>query len=79
MEQYAESHGCTYIDFFNLFDEAGFDSTTDFYDEGHLNLNGSMKLANYLGKFISENYNLKDMRTIPNNPWEQALALQNGS
>ena len=72
--EYAEQNGCAYLNLFEKMDEVGLDVKTDFMDEGHLNANGATKVANYLGAYLAENYELTDMRTIENNIWEQALA-----
>ena len=71
MKKYAEEHGCLYVDFYELFDEAGFDSQTDFSDIGHLNVYGAEKVSAYLGKVLKENFSLTDMRRIEGNLWEQ--------
>ena len=70
MKEYAEENGCKYINLFEKMDEMGFDSSTDFQDAGHLNDSGARKVAKYLGKYISENYEVTDMRKIENNLWE---------
>ena len=70
MKQYAEDNGCVYFNMFEYVDEIGFDGKTDFVDKGHLNLNGANKVADFLGKYIVENYNVTDFRTVDNNIWE---------
>ena len=62
--------GIAYIDFFEVKDLAGIDGMTDFQDEGHLNINGSRKIARYLGQYLADHYELTDMRTVEGNPWE---------
>ena len=45
-------------------DEIGIDYNTVTYDQGlHMNLSGAEKCADYLGKFLSETYGLKDLRS----------------
>lgn len=73
LEQYAYEKGCIYIDFFKLIEEVGIDGKTDFQDAGHLNTNGANKLADYLGKYISDNYDLEDKRLLENNIWENGF------
>lgn len=70
MKKYAEEHGCEYFNMFELVDEVGLDGDTDFSDAGHLNDNGAAKVADYLGKYIVDNYEVTDMRTVVNNLWE---------
>lgn len=48
----------------------GIDGNTDFIDPDHLNDSGAKKVANYLGKFISDNYDITDMRLLEKNIWE---------
>lgn len=73
MEKYAKENGAVFIDFFKKIKEVGIDAETDFYDNGHLNMDGANKISDYLGRYISENYNVTDMRKIDNNLWEQRL------
>ena len=58
---------------FEKIDEIGINPNTDFYDKGHLNDTGTIKVSNYLGKYIVEQYNLTDMRKIKNNIWQKNL------
>lgn len=71
IKNYAAQNGCAYINFFELYDEVGFDGSKDFIDGGHVNEKGAQKIANYLGKYISENYSVTDFRKVKNNIWEQ--------
>lgn len=62
--EYASKYDLDYINFLNLVDEIGIDYNTDTYDQGlHMNLSGAEKCADYLGKFLSETYGLKDLRS----------------
>ena len=74
MEEYAEENGCVYINFFEKVEEVGLDCNTDFQDKGHLNTSGSRKIANYLGKFIVDHYDVTDMRNIEGNLWDKNCA-----
>ncbi len=38
----------------------GIDLETDFYNEGHTNIHGSIKFTNYLSRWIAEHYGLKN-------------------
>lgn len=71
MKEYAEENGAVYLDFYDLADEAGLDGTTDFSDAEHLNRSGAGKIARYLAKYIKENYEVTDFRTIEGNLWER--------
>jgi hypothetical protein len=63
IEEYANKHELTYINFLELIDEVGIDFENDTYDAGlHLNVSGAEKLSDYFGKVLSETYGLKDGR-----------------
>lgn len=46
-------------------EEVGLDMTTDYYDNKHTNIHGSLKYTHYLGKYLSENYDFEDKRENP--------------
>ena len=71
MQEYSEAHDCIYVDFFELFDEVGFDPEKDFSDGGHLNVYGAEKVSDYLGKVLVENFDLTDMREVEGNLWQK--------
>lgn len=58
-KQYAEENGCAYINLFEKVDECGINQETDFKDKGHLNSNGAKKVAEYMGQYIMDNYDLE--------------------
>lgn len=70
MQQYADEHGCAYINMFEHMADAGISEETDFCDPHHLNISGATKMANYLGGYLKEHYDLTDWRTVPGNMWE---------
>ena len=44
----------------------GIDMKQDTYDSGvHLNIFGAEKVSVFFGKYLMENYNLTDYRTVP--------------
>ena len=56
-----------YYNFKLITDDIGINYNTDTYDGGlHLNLNGAIKLTNYFGQILKDNYNLKDYREEKN-------------
>lgn len=73
MEKYEIGHNCKYLNLFQYIDDIGLNVTTDFRDGGHLNDSGSIKVADFLGEYIINNYDVTDMRTVKNNMWEQNL------
>lgn len=66
IDDYAAQYQLPYINYLELVDEIGIDYSTDTYDGGlHMNLYGAEKCADYLGKFLKENFELADMRQDP--------------
>lgn len=58
MEDYAVENNCIYLNLFVNLEETGIDGSTDFQDAGHLNSSGASKLADYIGKYIYDNYDI---------------------
>ncbi len=58
VNKYAAENDWEYINFFEKIDELGIDCKADFSDPEHLNQIGAAKVSDYLGKYISENYEL---------------------
>lgn len=71
MAEYAAKKGIPYINIFDCIEEVGIDPETDFKDKGHLNTKGAVKVGRYLGRYISEHYDLTDMRQVEGNQWAQ--------
>lgn len=79
LEQYSIENGCVYLDLFTKIDEMRMDLDTDFYDSGHLNNNGAIKVADYLGNYLKKNYELEDKRKIQNNIWMNKSGNRTGN
>ncbi len=63
MEEYAEQHGVSYINFLELTEEMGIDFNTDTYDSGlHLNLYGAEKMSHWFGQWLTEHTAVEDRR-----------------
>ena len=61
IEEFAEERDLTFINFLDLVDEIGIDYNTDTYDAGlHMNLSGAEKLSKYLGKVLTEEFEVPD-------------------
>jgi len=71
MEEYCNSVGCKYFNSFDYLDEIGIDGSTDFADDGHLNTSGAKKIANFIGKYLIENYEFEDQRENIDSFWYQ--------
>lgn len=60
---FAEKNDVEYINYIPLQEEIGLDMTVDTYDAGlHLNTSGAEKLAEYMGAWLVETYDLSDYR-----------------
>ena len=54
-------------------DEIDLDLKTDYYNERHTNLHGSLKVTDYLARYFIENYGFKDKRGDPAyQNWQEA-------
>lgn len=51
-------YGYDYINFDRQFDAIGLDSHVDFYNYGHLNLNGTIKFTQYFGDILQNEYGI---------------------
>lgn len=69
MKTFAKEHGCKYLNLYEYIEEIGINGETDFADEVHLNDNGAIKVADYLGNFIITHYEVTDMRMVSGNVW----------
>ena len=58
MSTYAEQNGCVFLNTFEYMDEIGIRADSDFQDVGHLNTEGSKKMARFLAEYIIENYDV---------------------
>lgn len=65
MARLAEQYGLKYIDVNEHVEEIGFVHHRDLYDPTHFNLSGAVKFTDWLGKYLSENYEFTDKRTLP--------------
>lgn len=65
MEKYAKDMGLKFVDMNTLDGDYAIDWSSDTRDGGrHLNCDGAEKVSAYLGKYISENFKLKDKRDV---------------
>lgn len=58
----ADENGVEYIDFSSSYQDFGLDYSSDMADEFHLNSSGSTKFSSYLGKCLTDRYELTDRR-----------------
>lgn len=57
-----ESRGMNFLDLRKYADEMGMDYKVDYYNERHTNLHGSIKVTDYLARYLVENHGFKDKR-----------------
>ena len=63
LEEYAREKDLPYVDLNMKFRDIGIDWKQDSYDRGdHLNISGARKVTAYMGKYLSDNYDLPDRR-----------------
>jgi len=61
--RYAEEHGLAYVNLLDHVEEIGIDWNTDTYDGGlHLNVYGAEKAAKWFGAWLTERFDLADLR-----------------
>lgn len=57
-----EERGFDVLDLRKCTDEIGLDFSTDFYNEKHTNIHGSLKVTDYISRYLIENYGFEDKR-----------------
>lgn len=69
IERIAAESGVVFLNYLKTYDLEGIDVTTDFYDSGHFNSVGIAKYSSIIGKYLSENYDLRDCRYVEGHIW----------
>lgn len=64
LKQMITDAGFDYLDGNEFFDEIGMNGKTDYYNQGHVNIKGATKFTSFLGKYITENYDIGKSDTI---------------
>lgn len=66
VKEYANRHNVHFINLNEKYDELEFDFSQDMQDDehqgSHMNAYGAAKVTDYMGKYLSENFNLEDHR-----------------
>jgi len=57
-----KKRGMKYITLNDKMDEIGLDTSTDYYNKDHTNIHGSIKVTEYLSKYLAKTYKLEDKR-----------------
>lgn len=58
IEDYMKENGMDYLNCNKHYDQLGLDYSTDFYNAKHVNVLGATKVTDFLGKYITENYDI---------------------
>lgn len=61
-EEWCRDNGVGYVNLFDYLEDMDFDYSTDMQDVSHVNILGALKVTDFLGKYISENYSITDYR-----------------
>jgi len=64
MEGFANEMGIVYLDLDReeIRNQLNLDTSVDYYDQGHMNLSGSIKLSRWFGEYLDNTYDLPDHR-----------------
>lgn len=60
-----QSYGFPVLDLMDKVDEIGLDLTKDYYNRKHTNIHGSIKVTDYISRYLVENYSFEDKRNMP--------------
>lgn len=71
VEKLAQDNQLTYLDINMLIDKVGFDKKMDMGDGVHFNVEGSRKWTDYIGKYISEKYDINNRKYDKNYDYYQ--------
>lgn len=73
IKETVQEHGYPVLDMILSVDEIGIDLTKDFYNAGHTNIHGAIKITDYLSHYLVENYGFEDKRGDPAySSWDDA-------
>lgn len=72
---YAEEHGLDFYDFNeqSIYEELGYDFNADNYDAGHANLLGALKMTDYLGGILQDEFGISAHEDAG---WEDSRAFE---
>ncbi len=79
LEAFAEENGARYLDLdrAEYREQLGLDPQQDYYDQGHMNLTGVIKISDWLGDWLAEQYDLPNHAedAVLRAEWEKDWAL----
>lgn len=76
IERIANEEGVVFLNYLKTYDVEGIDANTDFYNRGHLNNVGIEKYSDIIGRYLSENYDLRDCRYVEGHVWNKEHNVQ---
>lgn len=62
LEDYITDRGYPVLNMINQPEAIGLDLATDFYNNGHANIHGSIKITHHIGQYLMDHYNFQDKR-----------------
>ena len=62
IDGFAKENGLAFLNMMERFNEIGFDSENDFYDNGHLNVFGAEKATKYIGDYLTSHCRIEPAR-----------------
>lgn len=65
LNSFLEERGYDVLDLSKRLDEMDISLSTDFYNEAHTNIHGSLKFTYYLSEYLTDNYDFDDKREFP--------------
>lgn len=71
---FAKQNNISVLDMNKEYESIGFDSTLDFYDDSHLNVNGARKASIYIGKYLKENFGVWSEQSEYSDKWNEDVA-----
>ncbi len=76
VEDYMKKNGMNYLNCNKYYDEMGIDFEKDFYNAKHVNVIGASKVTEFLGKYITENFEInKDYSEAVKKSWDKGYEL----
>lgn len=73
VQNYADEHDAVYVNLYPEMEAVGLDIMLDYSDTHHLAESGAIKVADYMGQYLWDHYNLSDMRLQENNLWQKNI------
>lgn len=71
VKQLAAENDIPFLQFVDgIMDEINFDTTTDMFNSGHMNVRGAEKVSDYIGQYLSGHFDLPDYSGQDNSLWD---------